>query len=56
MVGISSLTVGRVESPDGALYEATGIPADVFAASFPSSDIANNRDSGLDVAIEVLQD
>lgn len=49
-----SLTPGIVETPAGDHYEVTGIPVDIPVSIFPIADLGANRDSALDLAIELL--
>ena len=53
---IVSITVSLIAAPDGALYEAVGIPADIVVETFPESDLNNNIDSGIDAALAALAD
>lgn len=41
---------------DGKTFEGTGVPPDIEAPTFPKKDLANDRDSAIDIALRLLAD
>ena len=50
-----SNTAWHVKAPNGERCEAVGIPGDIEAPGFTVGDTEANRDSALDIALEVLE-